>query len=128
MAKSFLLHFSLPCFDSAGIPNLICPVSGVQSNIHRYMSLFKHLGIYHSCLYDGDGNSEFHAIVNTFVQSQKNDFTKSIDHFEKDIEHFLSIPECPNQKPLNLFWHYMTGKIDRNRMDQFRQKVDALIA
>jgi hypothetical protein len=33
MAESFLLHFSLPCFDSAGIPNLICPVAGVQSTI-----------------------------------------------------------------------------------------------
>jgi hypothetical protein len=52
MAESFLLHFSLPCFDSAGIPNLICPVTGVQStrttntlgNIYYPISLLGHDG------------------------------------------------------------------------------------
>ena len=43
-------------------------------NIHRYMNLFKELGIHHSILYDKDENESIHEIINLFIQNQRNVF------------------------------------------------------
>jgi len=100
-------------------------------NIHRYMNLFKELGIYHSVLADKDENNDVHQVINEFVESRKNEFTKSIDFFDKDIETFLEINAPPStrrdKRPLNVMWHYSKGKISQDRIGELKKKVDRLL-
>lgn len=100
-------------------------------NIHRYMNLFKELGIYHSILADKDENNNVHEFINLFVEEQKNEFTKSIDFFDKDIESFLDINAPPSnrrdKRPLNVMWHYSKGEISRDKVDALKKKVRGLL-
>lgn len=100
-------------------------------NIHRYMNLFKELGIYHSVLADKDENNNVHKFINQFVENQKNEFTKSIDFFEKDMESFLGINTPPtnrrDKRPLNVMWHYSKGKISGDKIDALKTKVEGLL-
>jgi len=100
-------------------------------NIHRYMNLFKELGIYHSVLADKDENNNVHQFINAFIGNKKNKFTKSIDFFDKDIETFLKINAPPStrrdKKPLNVMWHYSKGKISEDRIGELKKKVDRLL-
>jgi predicted ATP-dependent endonuclease of OLD family len=100
-------------------------------NIHRYMNLFKELGIYHSVLADKDENNNVHAYINQFIKDKKNEFTKSIDFFKKDIEHFLGIKAPPSnrrdKKPLNVMWHYFNKKISEDKINKLKKKIDRLI-
>jgi predicted ATP-dependent endonuclease of OLD family len=100
-------------------------------NIHRYMNLFKELGIYHCVLADKDENNNIHLIINGFIENQKNTYTRSIDFFEKDIEAFLGVPVPPknrrDRKPLNVLWHYSKGFISQDKIDSLKLKIDSLI-
>lgn len=100
-------------------------------NIHRYMNLFKELGIYHSVLADKDENRNVHAYVNQFIQEQRNEFTKSVDFFDKDIETFLGVTTLSGEqrykRPLNVMWHYFKDRIPQHRIDELRDKVGALL-
>ena len=100
-------------------------------NIHRYMNLFYELGIYHSILADRDENKSVQEFINQFIQEQKNDYTKSIGFFEKDVEAFLGIKAPPknrrDKRPLNIIWHYSKGKISENKIKTLKNKVDALL-
>jgi len=99
-------------------------------NIHRYMNLFGSLGISHSVLYDADSNQDIQALVNEFLESQKNDYTKVIDSFEKDLEDFLGIPHGdvrPYKKPLHLMWKYTNGDIVDEKIVAFKSKIEQLI-
>jgi Predicted ATP-dependent endonuclease of the OLD family len=100
-------------------------------NIHRYMNLFKELGIYHSVLADKDENNNVHKFINQFVEEQKNEFTKSIDFFDKDIESFLGISTPPSnrrdKRPLNVMWHYSKGKISGDKINSLKDKVNNLL-
>jgi len=100
-------------------------------NIHRYMNLFKELGIYHSVLADKDENNSVHEFINQFIEGQKNEYTNSIDFLDKDIESFLGI-NAPSstrrdKKPLNVMWHYFKGKISEDKIDALNKKVDGLL-
>jgi len=100
-------------------------------NIHRYMNLFKELGIYHSVLADKDENNNVHEFINQFIEEQKNEFTKSIDFFDKDIETFLGISAPPStrrdKKPLNVMWRYSKGQISGDRIDALKGIMEGLI-
>lgn len=100
-------------------------------NIHRYMNLFKELGIYHSVLADKDESTTVHEFINKFVEGQKNGFTKSIDFFDRDIETFLGINAPPSnrkdKRPLNVMWHYFKGKISRDKIDALKNKIEGLL-
>jgi len=100
-------------------------------NIHRYMNLFKELGIYHSVLADKDENNNVHDYINQFIKDKKNEFTKSIDFFDKDIETFLGISAPPSnrrdKKPLNVMWHYFNGKISEDKIAALKKKVEGLL-
>ena len=100
-------------------------------NIHRYMNLFKELGIYHSVLVDKDENKNVHKFINQFIEEQKNEFTESIDFFDKDIETFLGIkappPDRRDKKPLNVMWHYFKGRISGDKVDTLKKKVGGLL-
>lgn len=100
-------------------------------NIHRYMNLFKELGIHHSVLADKDENSNVHGFINQFIEEQKNEYTKSIDFFDKDIETFLGISAPPStrrdKRPLNVIWHYSKGKIHVAKIGALKNKVQSLL-
>jgi predicted ATP-dependent endonuclease of OLD family len=100
-------------------------------NIHRYMNLFKELGIYHSVLVDKDENQNIQGMINQFIKEQGNEFTKFIDFFDKDIETFLGIKAPPSnrrdKKPLNVMWHYSKGKISEDKIVALKNKVDKLL-
>lgn len=100
-------------------------------NIHRYMNLFKELGIPHSVLFDKDENHEYQELINAFVEGQKNNCTRQVYGFDKDIETFLGIPHPPanrpDKKPLNLMWHYFNGKISENKVNDIRHIVESLL-
>jgi len=92
-------------------------------NIHRYMNLFKALGIYHSVLADRDENKNVHEIINEFIESNQNEYTKKIYFFNKNIEDFLGIqtPSRKDKKPLNVMWHYKNDRIETSKIDQLKK-------
>lgn len=100
-------------------------------NIHRYMNLFRELGIYHSVLADKDEDRNIQKFINQFIEDQKNEFTRSIGFFDKDIETFLEIePPSDNRKdkkPLNVMWHFFEGKICAEKIDALKRKVEGLL-
>lgn len=100
-------------------------------NIHRYMNLFKELGIYHSVLADKDEDRNIQKFINQFIEDQKNEFTGSIDFFDKDIETFLEIEPPSNnrkyKKPLNVMWHLFERKISADKIDALKRKVEGLL-
>jgi hypothetical protein len=95
------------------------------------MNLFRELGIAHSVLLDNDENVHIQSILNEFVQNQKNQLTRGIHFFEKDIETFLGIPPPPpdrrDRKPLNVLWHYRRGKIANEKMEELHVIVRNLL-
>ena len=98
-------------------------------NIHRYMNLFKALGIYHSVLADRDENKNVHEIINEFIESNQNEYTKKIYFFNKNIEDFLGIqtPSRKDKKPLNVMWHYKNDRIETSKIDQLKKIVEGLV-
>ena len=104
--------------------------SGGKYNIHKYMNLFERLGISHSVIADDDCDTEKEVYINDFILSKKNKFTYKIDFFEKNIEKFLEI-ELLNtkdyKKPLNMMWHYKTGKIKQEKIDLLKGKISNIL-
>ncbi len=100
-----------------------------KENIHRYMNLFKELGIKHSVLFDADGDKGRHAKINDFLQKNKNTLTFKVDSFENDLEDFLSIPKesRPDKKPLDVMWHYQNKKISDEKINNFKEKIANLL-
>lgn len=100
-------------------------------NIHRYMNLFKELGILHSILLDKDEDENIHEFINEFIEEQRNENTHKIHFFEKDIESFLGIdPPQGNRrdkKPLNALWHLVQKQIDEEKIDELKNVVEGLI-
>lgn len=100
-------------------------------NIHRYMNLFKELGIYHSILADKDEDRDIQKFINHFIEGQKNEFTGFIGFFDKDIETFLEIEPPSNnrkdKKPLNIMWHYFKENICADKIDALKGKVEGLL-
>jgi predicted ATP-dependent endonuclease of OLD family len=100
-------------------------------NIHRYMNLFKELGINHSILYDKDEDMGIQKIINDFIESKRNIFTKSIDFFDKDLEFFLGIEkpsgDRKDRRPLNVLWKYKNNRIELSRLEELKEKISNLI-
>jgi len=100
-------------------------------NIHRYMNLFKELGVKHSVLADGDENQGVQELINQFIGLQRNKYTQSLDFFDNNIEAFLGINaprrDRPDKKPLNVIWHYTTGKISDDKISALKNKVQNLL-
>ena len=100
-------------------------------NIHRYMNLFKELGIYHSVLADKDENKNVHEILNQFIKDNENDYTRGIYFFDNKIEDFLGIPTPPanrrDKKPLNVMWHYKNGRISESKIGELKKIIKEII-
>jgi predicted ATP-dependent endonuclease of OLD family len=97
-------------------------------NIHRYMTLLSALGIEHSILMDSDRNSGIHAIVNSFLEERKTEFTKQIHAFESDFEDFLGItkPSRNDLKPLNVIVRFQNEEIPANTIDNLKGILEKL--
>lgn len=96
-------------------------------NLHRYMNLFGKLGITHSVLYDKD-DEDIHKIVNDFITSNKNDYTKKIHTFDSDFEKFLQIKEVSRNdlKPLNVLKKLKDSEISSAKLKELRNLFDQL--
>jgi len=101
-----------------------------KENIHRYMNLFKELGIKHSILFDGDKNKQDQQKINKFLLDNKNEYTGKIDYFDDNLEIFLGIPEEKEnyKKPLNVMWHYQNDKIKDRNISEFKTKISNLLS
>lgn len=104
-----------------------------KENIHRYMNLFRELGIKHSVLYDADEDKGRHKKINEYLNNNKNGLTVKIDYFENSLEDYLGIEKIKEPgksylKPLNVMWHYQNDKIDKNKINGFKSKVEALLS
>ena len=97
-------------------------------NIHRYMNLFKYLGINHSVLMDNDEN-DTQEIVNNFIDTNKNEYTNKIELFDKDLEAFLDIdtPKRKDLKPLNIMYQYKKNNIAKDKIEELKVKIINLI-
>jgi len=100
-------------------------------NIHRFIGLLTALGVSHSVIYDRDGDSGKHKIINDFIESKRSEFTTGIYAFDKDIENFLGIPKPPKErddlKPLNLLKAHIEGSLIEARVIELRNKIDSII-
>lgn len=98
-------------------------------NVHRYMNLCGSLGIPHSILIDSDKDADIHAIINKFIEDNKNGHTVKIHAFDEDIEAFLGIdkPSRNDQKPLNIISKYHNGEITTNKLDDLKVIVSSLL-
>jgi len=100
-------------------------------NVHRYMNLFKELGIRHSVLLDRDENRNVHGIINQFIEDNKNTYTRNIYFFDKNIEDFLGISIPPrnrgDKRPLNVMWHYKNGKISKDKVNKLKNIIEGII-
>ncbi len=92
------------------------------------MNLFDKLGISHSVLYDRDSNKEFEEFVNNFINGNKNNYTKTIETFPKDIEGFLGIklPKRKEQKPLSLLIKLKNEEISTEKINELMKKLRKL--
>lgn len=100
-----------------------------KENIHRYMNLFKELGIKHSVIFDADGDTGKHKKINDFLEKNKNNFTLKIDSFDDYLEKFLDIPKESEsyKRPLSVMWHYQNKKIKDDDMKRFKEKISNLL-
>lgn len=100
-------------------------------NIHRFMNLFKELGIRHSILLDKDENKIVQNFINEFIKNQRNSFTNKIYFFERNIETFLGIAIPPanrkDKKPLNIMWNYFRDNIPKEKLDQLKNIIKNLL-
>ncbi len=100
-------------------------------NFHRYMNLFNKYGITHSLLTDCDNNKDIQSVVNEFIQTNKNGYTKEIYSFPLDIEEFVGITKpnkCRNdRKPLNLLSCYNKKQIAEEKITELKTILDKLL-
>lgn len=97
-------------------------------NLHRYMNLFGKLGITHSVLYDRDDDEDIQKIVNDFVMSKKNNYTRKICTFDSDFEKFLEIEKVSRKdlKPLNVLKKLKDSEISKEKIAELRNIFDEL--
>jgi len=107
---------------------------GGKFQFHRFMNLFEKMGIEHSLLYDLDQEgqtkkSRQHKYINQFILASRNEYTREIDTFPKDLESYfnISIAARPDKKPLNMMYHYKTGSIDAGKISDFKIKIFNLL-
>ncbi len=99
-------------------------------NIHRYMNLFSHLGIYHAILFDCD-NRGCHPLINDFIENNKNEYTLGIKYFDTDLEDFLNIERVADsrkdKKPLNVMKNLLNKNIKQEKIDSLRTIITGIL-
>jgi predicted ATP-dependent endonuclease of OLD family len=94
--------------------------SGGKFSIHRYIKLLGKLHISHSIILDKDSDESYHKVVNEYIRDCRNDFTKDIFFFPKDLESFLGvIPKKRSYlKPINVINAYKHGQIQDDKIEK----------
>lgn len=108
---------------------------GGKYQIHKFMNLFKYLGINHSVLYDRDisdanDRARGHKYINEFIETSENKYTKKIQYFDANIESFLGVDidsVHSNNKPLHLMWNFKKGNIAQEKIDELKEKIIELL-
>ena len=97
-------------------------------NLHRFMNLFKELGIPHSVIYDKDNDRDVHLLINRFIENAKNDLTKSTHSFAVDFEEYLGIPRSRRDdlKPMNIIKCHKNRQIGINKIQSLRAIVESV--
>ncbi len=99
-----------------------------KHNIHRFMALLQQLGMPHSVIHDSDKKNDEHKRINKMIKNNKTDITTGIHVFDVDLEEFLGIKiKRRDRKPLDVVSAFLNGQIDKNKIDELRQKVDTII-
>lgn len=100
-------------------------------NIHRFVGLLTALGVSHSIIYDRDGDSGNHKVINDFIESKRSKLTTGIHAFERDIESYLEVPEPPKErddlKPLNLLKALIEGAVPEAKIVELRREIDLIM-
>ena len=99
-------------------------------NIHRFMGLCGALGIFHSVLFDGDGDKgPHHTHINQFIESKMNVYTAAIDSFAVDLETELGLclPCRSDLKPLYALKAIVDRDVSDEAIEGLRQRIVALI-
>lgn len=98
-------------------------------NIHRFMTLFGHLGIRHYVLHDGD-NGKYSATVDRTISNSKNRFTGGVDTFIKDIEDFLGIAPAglTHRKPQHVMHSVISGSVTEVAINKLAAKIESLLS
>ena len=93
-------------------------------------NLFEKLGITHSVLFDKDNDHDIHKIVNDFILSKKNKYTKNILTFDSDFEKFLEIDAAYRKdlKPLNVLKNLKDSKVSTKKIEELCHMFDKLCA
>ena len=81
---------------------------------------------------DKDEDKDIHMVVNPFINSQSNSFTKGIHGFDVDFEEFLKIEKVPkirrDLKPLNIMKRYYNQEIEETRIEALKTIIEELIS
>ncbi len=96
-------------------------------NIHRFMNLFKELGISHYILYDQDNGD--HICVEDTIKNCTNSCTKGIDCFPNKIEDFLGVSGTePRRKPQHVLYNIQNGTVAKMKLTELAEKILKLIS
>lgn len=123
-AVSYLQDTKLLSLDKDGV--FVLDTVG-KFNIHRFMALLGRLKIPHSVLYDGDNGG--HVPVVASINAAKNAYTRAIDSFPVDIEHYLgiSLPKSPHRKPQHLLFNLSNGAISKSSQEALAKKLEKIL-
>jgi putative ATP-dependent endonuclease of OLD family len=98
-------------------------------NMDRFINLLGRMRIPHVVIYDRDTTDAKSAIIESSINSSKNEYTKAIDIFDKNLETFIGIPSAsePHRKPQHVMWYLKQEKIPLDRLQALCAKLQALI-
>lgn len=97
-------------------------------NMHRFMTLFGDLGIAHAVLRDGD-SGKYAATVDATIAGARNPMTLGIGDVPHDVERFLGLPECKDnrRKPQNMMFAIGRGLVAEGKLRALGAMVGGLV-
>lgn len=98
-------------------------------NMDRFINLLGRMRIPHVVVYDKDTTDPKTTAIESSITSSKNQYTKAIDSFDKNLEAFLGIPQAsePHRKPQHVMWYLRQDEIAPDRVQALCSKIQALI-
>lgn len=98
-------------------------------NVHRFMNLFKDLGMPHIVIIDKDKTQ---ANINKYLIDNYNQYTRGFIFLDEDLESFLDVSRLSRQdkykKPLNIMWHYFNNKIEEEKIILLEKTIKKCLA
>ncbi len=116
-------------------PRVFVLDSAGKYNIHRFMNLLGEMKIHHIVFHDldkdeGDSVKPRQALINEFIQKSRNPYTVAIDSIPSNLEIYLGVdaPTHDRWKASKLLLAAKSGRIERERLDAYKQKIEGLLA